>query len=195
MQTESITPTNNDYVFVCYPDDVVTTQYTKFDRYKYDGTTWGYEYTLNNSSFTAEQWAAINSNITAELTAQITANENAIDAEASAARLAEEQLQTNINTVSGNLTIETTDRNNADTNLQNQIDALSGSLSSETTARSTKDSELETAISNEVSRAQTAESGLSSDIDDYSFKNTTNQNIETWVEYAKNIVWPQEINN
>jgi len=39
-----------------------------FNRYKATvsggTTTWGYEYTLNNSSFTADQWTAINSGIT-----------------------------------------------------------------------------------------------------------------------------------
>ena len=41
-----------------------------FNRYKATvsggTTTWGYEYTLNNSSFTADQWTAINSGITPE---------------------------------------------------------------------------------------------------------------------------------
>lgn len=39
-----------------------------YNRYKYTEEThsWEFEYTLNNSSFTAAQWAAINSNITAE---------------------------------------------------------------------------------------------------------------------------------
>lgn len=54
--------TNNDYAFVI-TEDLGTKAY---NRYKYDGTSWEYEYTLNNSSFTAEQWNAINSGITAE---------------------------------------------------------------------------------------------------------------------------------
>ncbi len=39
---------------------------TAYNRYKYNGDTseWIWEYTLNNSSFTASQWAAINSTIT-----------------------------------------------------------------------------------------------------------------------------------
>lgn len=65
----SITVSNNDYVFIAYPDATVSTQFTKFERYKYnsDDVEWDYEYTLNNSSFTAAQWAAINSGITAEM--------------------------------------------------------------------------------------------------------------------------------
>lgn len=80
MVAQSITPTNNDYCFVAYPDATDPTQYTKYDRYKYDGSDslWEYEYTLNNSSFTAEQWAAINSGITSNDATQITTNKNDI---------------------------------------------------------------------------------------------------------------------
>lgn len=62
----NLDPTNNDYVFVSYPDSTDPTQYTKFERYKYnaDDDEWGFEYELNNSSFTSAQWAAINSGIT-----------------------------------------------------------------------------------------------------------------------------------
>ena len=74
MVSQSITPTKNDYVFVAYPDAIISTQYTKYDRYKYNGTAWEYEFTLNNSSFTADQWAAINSGITDTLVSQIGTN-------------------------------------------------------------------------------------------------------------------------
>ena len=56
--------TNNDYLFL----DTVDSDGNKiFKRYKYVASTseWKYEYTLNNSSFTAAQWAAIQSGITA----------------------------------------------------------------------------------------------------------------------------------
>lgn len=55
--------TNNDYAFVIVTDAQGNTAY---DRYKYNGSTstWLFEYELNNSSFTAEQWASINSGIT-----------------------------------------------------------------------------------------------------------------------------------
>lgn len=55
--------TNNDYAFVTTTTEG---QITAYNRYKYNGASWVYEYTLNNSSFTAVQWAAINSGITAE---------------------------------------------------------------------------------------------------------------------------------
>ena len=64
------TVTNNDYVFVSV--DLSTTIDTDwYWRFKFDGTAWVYEFTLNNSSFTAAQWAAINSGITAALVGDI----------------------------------------------------------------------------------------------------------------------------
>ena len=56
-------PTNNDYAFLETTDSSGNTVYS---RYKYNGEdeVWLFEYELNNSSFTAEQWATINSGIT-----------------------------------------------------------------------------------------------------------------------------------
>ena len=56
-------PTNNDYVFLQSTDSAGN---NVFDRYKYnaDQAEWLFEYELNNSSFTAEQWATINSGLT-----------------------------------------------------------------------------------------------------------------------------------
>lgn len=70
--------TNNDYLFL----DTVDGEGNKiFKRYKYvaDGAGWVYEYTLNNSSFTAAQWAAIQSGITAEIVSD-TARKSELDA-------------------------------------------------------------------------------------------------------------------
>ena len=56
--------TNNDYLFL----DTFDEEGNKiFKRYKYasDTARWVYEYTLNNSSFTAAQWESIQSGITA----------------------------------------------------------------------------------------------------------------------------------
>ena len=62
--------TNNDYAFWKTIDTLGS---VTFKRYKYiaDKQEWKFEYDLNNSSFTAEQWKAINSGITAELVAKI----------------------------------------------------------------------------------------------------------------------------
>lgn len=62
----AVTP--NDYAFVKGTDEGGIAYY---DRYKASVTlgvvTWSKEYRLNNSSFTAAQWAAVNSGITAEI--------------------------------------------------------------------------------------------------------------------------------
>ena len=71
--------TNNDYAFVTGTDSDGNTYY---DRYKasVSGTTvtWAKEYRLNNSSFTAAQWASIESGITAALVTQIGTNTTAL---------------------------------------------------------------------------------------------------------------------
>ena len=75
METLDITPENNDYCFVQVPKtNADPTIIERVDRYKYSSTVeipttgiWQYEWSLNNSSFTAAQWAAINSGITSGL--------------------------------------------------------------------------------------------------------------------------------
>ena len=68
---------DNDYAFVITTDSAGNTLY---NRYKYTGSAWLFEYALNNSSFTAVQWAAIQSGITSTDVAQITTNKNNISA-------------------------------------------------------------------------------------------------------------------
>jgi hypothetical protein len=63
--TFSTTPTNNDYVYVEVQNPQTTGIDDEVQRYKFNGTSWLYEYTLNNSSFTATEKAAIDSGITA----------------------------------------------------------------------------------------------------------------------------------
>ena len=71
------TVTNNDYAFVTGTDSEGNTYY---DRYKAtvsgSTVTWALEYRLNNSSFTAAQWSAINSGITSALVAKIHTHSN-----------------------------------------------------------------------------------------------------------------------
>lgn len=67
--------TNNDYAFVVDTDAAGNTIY---NRYKYNGSEWLFEYSINNSSFTAAQWDALNSGITDTKVAQITTNQNNI---------------------------------------------------------------------------------------------------------------------
>ena len=68
LASKIISADNNDYCFVQIPtSDITPLQIARTDRYKFNGTAWAYEYTLNNSGFTAAQWAAINSGITSLL--------------------------------------------------------------------------------------------------------------------------------
>lgn len=55
--------TNNDYAFVKGTDAAGNATYTRY-KYNAEAEEWAAEYVLNNSSFTAEQWAAISSGIT-----------------------------------------------------------------------------------------------------------------------------------
>lgn len=67
-ELEEVTANKNDYGFVISTDASGNTVY---NRYKYNGTEWLFEYSLNNSSFTAAQWAAIQSGITSALVAKL----------------------------------------------------------------------------------------------------------------------------
>lgn len=58
----------NDYAFWEHKDADGNTCY---DKYTYDGSAWKFEYRLNNSSFTAAQWGAINSGITDTLVTKL----------------------------------------------------------------------------------------------------------------------------
>lgn len=58
----------NDYAFWQHKDEDGNTCY---DKYTYDGSAWKFEYRLNNSSFTAAQWGAINSGITGALVTKL----------------------------------------------------------------------------------------------------------------------------
>lgn len=63
---------NNDYCFVQIPTSNATpTVIARVDRYKFDGTAWSFEYSLNNSGFTAAQWEALNSGITSGLVTKL----------------------------------------------------------------------------------------------------------------------------
>lgn len=79
LEAYSGTLTNNDYAFVATTDSAGNTLY---DRYKYttamNPASWVFEYELNNSSFTSDQWAAINSGVTASSVSAIAANTSAI---------------------------------------------------------------------------------------------------------------------
>ena len=59
----------NDYAYVSTTDAAGNSTY---DKYKYvEGTGWVFEYKLNNNAFTATEWAAIQSGITAALVGKL----------------------------------------------------------------------------------------------------------------------------
>ena len=58
-----VTPTNNDYTYIEIENPQTTGIDDSVERFKFNGTNWVYEYTLNNSSFTAAEKAAIDSGI------------------------------------------------------------------------------------------------------------------------------------
>lgn len=78
--------TNNDYAFVTGTDAAGNTYYDRYKATVANGTvTWALEYRLNNSSFTAQQWAAIQSGITQTLVAKFNGYEARIQAKQDAA--------------------------------------------------------------------------------------------------------------
>lgn len=78
LEAYSGTLHNNDYAFVVTTDQQGNTIY---NRYKYNANTqtWAFEYALNNSSFTAAQFAAINSGITSDLVGKLRGLPNATE--------------------------------------------------------------------------------------------------------------------
>ena len=67
-ELEEVAADENDYGFVVGTD---ATGNTVYNRYKYTNNAWVFEYALNNSSFTADEWAAIQSGITSDLVAKL----------------------------------------------------------------------------------------------------------------------------
>lgn len=117
----------NDYAFWAHKDEDGNTCY---DKYTYTGTEWKFEYRLNNSSFTAAQWAAINSGVTANVIKALQdadkANTKAI-ADEKAARItaisAEQQAREQADTANAEaITAETAERKASDQALQANID-------------------------------------------------------------------------
>lgn len=66
---------NNDYAFVTGTDSAGNTFYDRYKATVSEGVvSWAFEYRLNNSSFTAAQWAAIESGITSSQVADYNAH-------------------------------------------------------------------------------------------------------------------------
>lgn len=130
----------NDYAFWVHKDEDGNTCY---DKYTYDGTEWKFEYRLNNSSFTAAQWAALNSGVTADIIKALQdsdkANAKAIadeKAERIAAIIAEATNREDADdALEEKITAETTERKAADATLQGNIDKKQDIISDLATIR------------------------------------------------------------
>ena len=130
----------NDYAFWVHKDEDGNTCY---DKYTYTGTEWKFEYRLNNSSFTAAQWAALNSGVTADVIKALQdadkANAKAIadeKAERIAAVAAETAAREQGDTSNAEaITTETAERKAADTALQGNIDKKQDAISDLATIR------------------------------------------------------------
>ncbi len=127
----------NDYAFWAHKDEDGNTCY---DKYTYDGAEWRFEFRLNNSSFTAAQWAALNSGVTADVIKALQdadkANAKAIadeKAERIAAVKAEQAAREQADTANANaIATEVTERKAADATLQDNIDKKQDTLESGT---------------------------------------------------------------
>lgn len=127
----------NDYAFWVHKDEAGNTCY---DKYTYDGAEWRFEYRLNNSSFTAAQWAALNSGVTADVIKALQdadkANAKAIadeKAERIAAVKAEQAAREQADTANANaIATEVTERKAADATLQANINKKQDTLESGT---------------------------------------------------------------
>lgn len=75
-QLRQVTANEGDYAYVT----VAGAGGTYYDRYKYTDGQWVLEYRVNSTVFTANQWAAINSGITAALTQKVTTLPDAYNA-------------------------------------------------------------------------------------------------------------------
>ena len=72
LASKVATKDNNDYCFVQIPTDSETpTEIRRIDRYKFNGTNFAFEFELNNTGFTKNQWKAINSGITSTKVAKL----------------------------------------------------------------------------------------------------------------------------
>lgn len=136
----------NDYAFYKHTDEAGN---TLFDKYVYDGMDWQYQYSLNNSSFTAAQWAAINSEVTKEsiktINDKVSANETAITTEHDRAVKVEQANATAITT-------ETNARTSADTALGTRIDNVVTSVNTEKTDRETAIANLTKSVTDNVTK-------------------------------------------
>ena len=102
-QGATITLSKNDYALVLSDE----TQGGASTRYVYDGKQWDFQYKVNDTPFTSEQVAAINSGITSDLVTQISTNASNISSVTTRVGTAESNitaLQQSVTSLSNNKT-------------------------------------------------------------------------------------------
>lgn len=137
----------NDYAFYVHPDAAGNTVY---DKYTYDGAEWRFEYALNNSSFTAAQWAAINSGATAAEVAKIGETADGLKAETERAKAAEKANADETADVKTSLVAEVGARLEKDQELETEVtaaaEAAQAAVKAETSAREAADNDIAEAV-------------------------------------------------
>lgn len=94
--------TNNDYAFVIGTDSEGNTVYNRY-KYNAENSEWVFEYPLNNSSFTAEQWSAINSGITEESVQEIQSSVDNLESSVDNLEGSVEDISSEIESIQGDL--------------------------------------------------------------------------------------------
>ena len=180
-----ITGEKNDYAFLEIIDET-TGLVNHYEKYKYveedQGETgnWAFEFTLNNSAFTQDQWDAITSGINSTLVAQIETNKTDIETnktnieankiviaqEKERAEVAEKKLEDSIKEA-GKIDDVLVDGTSVVTNKAASIDlkTIKVSIATEKARAEGKEKELSESIAAEKTRAEKAEEDLKTTID------------------------------
>lgn len=167
----------NDYAFWVHKDEAGNTCY---DKYTYDGAEWRFEYRLNNSSFTAAQWAALNSGVTADVIAALQAADKAY-----AAALAQETAdrkegdKANADAVAAEKTrAQAAEKVNADA-IAKETEDRKAAVTAEAKARADADTALGERVDTEIADRKAADAALQTAVDGKQAALVSGTNIKT----------------
>lgn len=149
LQTEVTDANTNDYAFVVSTDASGNTVYS---RYKYTNNAWAFEYALNNSNFTAAQWAAIQSGITAALVTKLTGLPTAAS------------LTQQLNDIIGSVTAEQTRAEGIEGGLRTDVNTNAAAVVTERTRAQGVEGTLTNGLNAEILNRQNADTTLQGNI-------------------------------